>query len=777
SFGAPPPQEDVELAKKNLRLLPGEHAPGDHLGTVATSPQVSGKGPPSGSYNESGYHSFAEAQLDPHSLEARNNALNEERNDSTPTSSNQRWRAYKQGHQNEDIKSPQKIAENGLPGAGEGQMKLPKEALKPAGDTSGLISSARDNLNRQFAAKLAPAPVPAAEAEKKTESDLQWDRIQRRLKRQLKIKDMDFTDLQDEDDEDVLSPPKIIFDGSLGPPPPPGGLPPPPPPGGVPLPPPPPPGGLGPPPPPPPGGLTPPPPPPGGRMTATVQNPSSLPPPPGANLKKNKKTVRLHWRALPTDNPHPATKGEMIWKQLVPVTIDTEKLEHLFETKTSELKTKKQDTTGKKEITVLDPKRSNAINIGLTVLPPPRTIKAAILKMDNSIMNKEGIEKILTTMIPTEEEKAKILEAQMAHPDTPLGTAEQFLLTLSSVFELEARLKLWLFKLDYELLEQEVAEPLMDLKKGMSELQKNKTFRCILSGILAVGNFLNGASVHAFSIEFLQRVPEIKDTVHKHSLLHHLCTIIIEQFPDSTDLYSEIGPITRCSRVDWDELAHKLDKMEHDCKASWDYLRAIVKHDGSSTDLKGKMSLFLADAAERIMILHIIFKRVLNRYNKLLLFLGFPVADARDLKINHFCKVVSEFALEYRTTRDKVIQMLQKKASQRERKKTRGKMIVDTENFKSKDAGNDEALNAILKNGYTSADERGLPGQKCRRKLDARSMGSRGGMTTDSDMYDTGDDEILEACVRTATAPSSRPQRERKRSRSHRKSSFWDSDF
>lgn len=63
-------------------------------------------------------------------------------------------------------------------------------------------------------------------------------------------------------------------------------------------------------------------------------------------------------------------------------------------------------------------------------------------------------QKILTTMIPTEEEKAKILEAQMANPDTPLGTAEQFLLTLSSVFELEARLKLWLFKLDYELLEQ-----------------------------------------------------------------------------------------------------------------------------------------------------------------------------------------------------------------------------------------------------------------------------------------------------------------------------------
>lgn len=45
-----------------------------------------------------------------------------------------------------------------------------------------------------------------------------------------------------------------------------------------------------------------------------------------------------------------------------------------------------------KKIEVLDMKRSNAINIGLKVLPPPRTISSAILKMDHSIINREGIE-------------------------------------------------------------------------------------------------------------------------------------------------------------------------------------------------------------------------------------------------------------------------------------------------------------------------------------------------------------------------------------------------
>ena len=51
---------------------------------------------------------------------------------------------------------------------------------------------------------------------------------------------------------------------------------------------------------------------------------------------------------------------------------------------------------------------------------------------------------------------------------------------------------------------------------------------------------------------------------------------------------------------------------------------------------------------------------------------------------------------------------------------------------------------------------------------------SRGCLTTDSEMYDTGDDDLLEACVRSATAaPTSRAPRERKRAKNHRKSCMY----
>lgn len=124
---------------------------------------------------------------------------------------------------------------------------------------------------------------------------------------------------------------------------------------------------------------------------------------------------------------------------------------------------KQQDFNKTKELIVLDHKRSNAINIAITKLPPARAIKIAISKMDSTVITREAIEKLMN-LLPSLEETNRIQEAQNLNPDLPLGSAEQFLLTLSSISEIAARLKLWSFKLDFENIEKEIAEPLMDLK-------------------------------------------------------------------------------------------------------------------------------------------------------------------------------------------------------------------------------------------------------------------------------------------------------------------------
>lgn len=74
---------------------------------------------------------------------------------------------------------------------------------------------------------------------------------------------------------------------------------------------------------------------------------------------------------------------------------------------------------------------------------------------------------------------------------------------------------------------------------------------------------------------------------------------------------------------------------------------------------------------------HLLFCWCSSRFHSFLLYLGHPAYSVRDISVHRFSKILSEFALEYRTTRDRVLQQKQKRADHRERNKTRGKMIVD----------------------------------------------------------------------------------------------------
>ncbi|KAF2976201.1 hypothetical protein EK904_006173 [Melospiza melodia maxima] len=508
----------------------------------------------------------------------------------------------------------------------------------------------------------------------------------------------------------------------------------------------------------------------------------------GREKAKKKRTVKLFWKELKQLD---GTVGSgrfgqgTLWASLQNVEVNTAKLEHLFESRSKEAPTSKKAIDGKKVVVVLDPKRSNAINIGLTVLPPVHIIKTAVLNFDEFAVSKEGIEKILT-MVPTEEEKQKIQEAQLANPDVPLGSAEQFLLSLSSISDLTARLQLWAFKLDYESLEQEIAEPLFDLKVGMEQLARNHTFKCILATLLAMGNFLNGSQSRGFDLGYLAKVSEVKDTVHRQSLLYHLCQMVLEKFPETTDLYSEIASITRSAKIDFEELANSLVQLERRCRASWHNLKVIAKHETKPV-LKTKLTEFLKDSTQRIIVLKVVHRRVLNRFHSFLLYLGYPASAVRDVKVTSICKLLQEFALEYRTCWERVLLQQKKRAAHRERNKTRGRLITETEKFSG-------IAEAVLPPAVVSSSPREQmeAGHECMKIVltsptdipARRSRASQGtghgtpthGSPAQEDVPSSPDDasdEIMDQLVKSVTHnpnPRPCPNKERRRSRGNRKS-------
>ena len=244
------------------------------------------------------------------------------------------------------------LTKNNLPTSPSGD-QLNEMAL------TGALGKARTAFMVKLSRGETETPVPAASPEPdEREGETQWERIVSSTSRPLVICDIDFTDLQEEETEEA-SKPAVTTGGPPAPPPPPPACP---------VPPPPPPGGL-PPPPPPPGALPGPPAPPAmplpPKNALETLNPIS-------NFRKTKKTIKLFWREVMDNNRGDKT----VWDEMTPVSVDHKYLEYLFESRGRESIMKesmnKIQVGPLKEIVVLDNKRSNFINIGMTKFPPPR---------------------------------------------------------------------------------------------------------------------------------------------------------------------------------------------------------------------------------------------------------------------------------------------------------------------------------------------------------------------------------------------------------------------
>ncbi|XP_028330518.1 FH1/FH2 domain-containing protein 1 isoform X2 [Gouania willdenowi] len=424
----------------------------------------------------------------------------------------------------------------------------------------------------------------------------------------------------------------------------------------------------------------------------TPTSPGPPPPPPlsplgaspfpkGASNKT--RTLKLHWRELQNLSPLPRMTRfgtQTIWAGLEPVCVDTNLLEYLFETKGSNTGFNVGCVQQPPTTSVLGIKRSNIIAIALSSLPPPRLLPPAIYSMDSSVLDREDVQR-LQSLIPTEEELCLIKETKSRNPNSRLGQAELCLLTLGEIPNLSSRLQLWAFAMDYDSLEREIAEPLFHLKLAMEQLAGSHTFRCILATVLAIGNFLNGCKARGFELSYLGKLSQVRDTHSRQPLLHHVCVLLLQLYPQSSDLYSDITAVTKASKCDYSQVQSNFVQLEALCKASWEQLKILDKSEEKKKGAKGgkvnesegslrhRLPKTLKECEQRLKVLKAVHRRVINRFHSFLLFLGYSRVMVRETKAEDFCKSVSNFSLEYRTMRENVL--LQREREQQKENRDR----------------------------------------------------------------------------------------------------------
>ncbi|KAJ9447865.1 Formin-like protein 6 [Diplonema papillatum] len=457
--------------------------------------------------------------------------------------------------------------------------------------------------------------------------------------------------------------PQTRHNGPAPPPPPAGGPPPPPPAGGPPPPPPPlPGGGMPPPPPPPPGppGKGMPPPPPG------FKGMPPPPPPPGfGGAKKKQKMKSLYWKKV---QHHQA--ASTVWKSVSEksssTVIDLSELSALFEMKDNVPQSKKEaDKKTSKLSSAVSSQRAQNIGIVLTFLKhPPQKIKDALLCCDSELLPRDSLE-ALQSILPAEDEKKAIVREKGT--DVEWKEVQEFVyLMTTEVPDLEERLGLWLFTIDFEIL---VASALTDLRVVDAAvsilLDEDSKFTEMLSVVLAVGNSMNQGTVRGaamgFSINDLTQLASVKSTDGKSSIMDFLARTVEQKKPHLAQFVDELAPVLKARTVSFAATSQNVRQLTVRYQQVEARLREAPK-DEAETPFGCLLQQFRAKNSRQLLTLVMLEAETTKKVKQLAVHFGESPASFDEAQF--FCHICT-----FRSQFEAALQACQAKA-EREKQKT-----------------------------------------------------------------------------------------------------------
>ncbi|KAF8402406.1 hypothetical protein HHK36_013361 [Tetracentron sinense] len=264
------------------------------------------------------------------------------------------------------------------------------------------------------------------------------------------------------------------------------------------------------------------------------QNPTTVSPSelPGNSdpLEKNEETPKLKLKPLHWDKVRASSDRAMVWDQLKSSSfqLNEEMIETLFVVNASNL-TPKETTwrsvlpSPNQEYRVLDPKKSQNIAILLRALNVTiDEVCEALLEGNADTLGAELLESLLR-MAPSKEEECKLKDYK---DDSPfkLGPAERFLKAVLDIPFAFKRVDVMLYIANFDSEVEYLRKSFETLEVACEELRNNRMFMKLLEAVLKTGNRMNVGTnrgdAHAFKLDTLLKLVDVKGTDGKTTLLH-----------------------------------------------------------------------------------------------------------------------------------------------------------------------------------------------------------------------------------------------------------------
>ncbi|KAI9083832.1 hypothetical protein K1719_034090 [Acacia pycnantha] len=359
--------------------------------------------------------------------------------------------------------------------------------------------------------------------------------------------------------------------------------------------------GAAPPPPPPPGQGAPPPPPP-----LATRGPG-VPPPPlsttkdkplastnigrgrgfggTANAPKKASLKPLHWvkvtRAMQGSLWADTPKQD---NQSRPPEIDISELESLFsaasasDASNSKGVGRRGSNINKPEkVQLIDLRRAYNCEIMLSKIkiPLPDMLNA-VLALDSSALDIDQVENLIK-FCPTKEEMEML--KNYASNKEMLGKCEQFFMELMKVPRVEAKLRVFAFKITFSSQVNDLRLNLNTINDAAREVKESMKLRQIMQTILTLGNALNQGTARGsavgFKLDSLLKLSDTRARNNKMTLMHYLCKLLFEKMPELLDFGKDLVHLEAASKIQLKALAEEmqavskgLEKVEQELTAS-----------------------------------------------------------------------------------------------------------------------------------------------------------------------------------------------------------------
>ncbi|CAI9283996.1 unnamed protein product [Lactuca saligna] len=186
-----------------------------------------------------------------------------------------------------------------------------------------------------------------------------------------------------------------------------------------------------------------------------------------------------------------------------------------------------------------------------------------ILAMNDNLLDSDQIQDLLK-FYPTKEEIEQI-KMKFTDDSETMSKREQYILDLMKVPRMEAKLNVFMFKIQFNVLLTEFKKSLSTVNSACDEVRKSTKLKEIMKRILYLGNTLNqgtarGAAV-GFKLDSLLKLTDTRSSTSKMTLMHYLCKVLASKSPSLLDFHEDLVSLEAATKIQLKVLAEEMQAI------------------------------------------------------------------------------------------------------------------------------------------------------------------------------------------------------------------------